>query len=306
MTTELTPASKWLPGFITLGIIWGCSFLLIKVSLDGFTILGVGVGRQVLGALALLLWSAITRNRLITNWRTLGHIAVFAALMNSIPGVLYAWGETLVSSSMAGILNATTPLMTTLAILLLFRGERLSNSQIVGLVLGFFGVVVLSGQLFAADSLNLGGMLILLFATACYGIGLPYGRRFLADTGYNSTAIATAQVSIAAVILLPLAGFFPMLRLPLNELDWAPALSLLLLGAIGTGLAYILNFRNIELAGSAIASTVTYFSPVVAVIAGWLVLGEELHWYVLIGAAIIVLSAALVQQRLRLRWLERR
>lgn len=301
-----TSTRRWLPGFIALGIIWGCSFLLIKVSLDGFTVLGVGVGRQLLGAVALVVWTLATRARWVTNWAVLRHLIVFAALMNAVPGVLFAWGETLVSSSLAGILNATTPLMTTLAILLLFRGERLSNSQIIGLVLGFFGVVVLSGQLFAAEALNVTGVLILLSATACYGIGLPYGRRFLANTGYSSTSIATAQVSLAALMLLPAAVAFPMVKLPLAEMGVSTILSLVLLGAVGTGLAYILNFRNIERAGSAIASTVTYFSPVVAVVAGWIVLGEELHWYVLAGAAIIVVSAALVQQRLRLNWLERR
>lgn len=301
-----TTARSWLPGFILVGVIWGASFLLIKVALDNFTILGVAWGRQTLGAIALFIWLLIDRSPFVRDWSTWKHVLVVSLTLNALPGALYAWGETMISSSLAGIVNATTPLMTTLAILIIFRGERISYAQIAGLVLGFFGVVILSGQLFAPESINLSGVLILLGATACYGIGLPYTKKYLSSTSYSSTSLATAQVLGASILLAPVLFLDPVIAVPVSELTWQPVLSLIVLGAVGTGFAYIINLRTITLAGSAIASTVTYFSPVVAIVAGWAVLGEELHWYVLLGGAFIIVSALLVQQRLRLpRWLER-
>lgn len=287
---------SWLPGFIALGTIWGLSFLFIKVGLEWATITGIPVLRASLGALTLVVWSLVTRAQFVKQPQYWAHIAVVAFLLNAFPSVMFAWAETLVSSSLAGILNATTPLMTALAILFIFRGEKLKTGQIVGLILGFLGVIILSGQIGNSAPENPFGIALLLLATASYGIGFPYARKFLSDTGYSATSLATAQLIATVVLVSPLAIAQPMFH---TSASLMPALSIFLLGALGTGFAYIWNFRTISLAGSAIASTVTYLAPVISVIAGWLILSEPLHWYIWLGACVILFSAALVQQKIR-------
>lgn len=296
--SDIKNSNKWLPGFIITGIVWGSSFLFIKVALEGFSVLQVGLLRQLLGAISLLAFALATRAVLPKGRQMWGRLAVLAMLHNAVPGLLFAWGETLLPSALAGIINATTPLMTTLAMLLIFKSERITVSQGIGLLLGFFGVVVLSGQLVSNEPVDFRGVLILLAATACYGLGFPFARKYLSNTGASATALATGQVTCAAVLLLPIFAINPDFTAAVEHPE--AILSIAALGIIGTGFAYILNFRTMALAGSAIASTVTYISPVVAVLVGWLVLGEPIHWYVALGAAIILLSAALVQQRIKL------
>jgi drug/metabolite transporter (DMT)-like permease len=287
---------SWLPGFLALGIIWGLSFLFIKVGLEWVTITGVPVLRALLGAFTLVFWSLVTRVPFITKPKFWAHIFVVALLLNAFPSVMFAWAETMVSSSLSGILNATTPLMTALAMLFIFRGEKLKVVQVLGLILGFLGVIILSGQFGKNIPENPLAIALLLLATASYGIGFPYARKFLSDTGYSATSLATAQLIATVVLVSPLAISQPMFHASASAL---PAVSIFLLGAFGTGFAYIWNFRTIALAGSAIASTVTYLAPVVSVIAGWLLLSEPLHWNIWIGAIVILLSAALVQQKIR-------
>jgi drug/metabolite transporter (DMT)-like permease len=292
-----TSATSWLPAFVSSGVVWGLSFLFIKVGLESATPMGVAVSRGMLGAATLVIWSLVSRQKFVRGWNLWKHILVLGLLLNAFPSLMFSFAETSLPSNLAGILNATTPLTTALSVMFIFRGERLTKSQMVGLLIGFFGVVVLSGQLGHLETATIPGVLMLLAATASYGIGFPYTRKFLSNTEYSATSLATAQLIATAAWMTPVALATPMLTAALTTESIA---SLLVLGALGTGFAYIWNFRTIALAGSAIASTVTYITPVVAVIAGWLVLGETPHWNVLAGALLILLSAAMVQKRIRL------
>ncbi|MFM7030198.1 MAG: DMT family transporter [Micrococcales bacterium] len=292
-----TPAKSWLPAFVLSGVIWGLSFLFIKVGLESATPMGVAVSRGMLGAATLVLWSLVTRRKFVRGWHLWKHILVLGFLLNAFPSLMFSFAEATLPSNLAGILNATTPLTTALCVMFIFRGERLTGQQVAGLLIGFGGVVVLSGQLGHFELATVPGVLMLLAATTSYGIGFPYTRKFLSNTGYSATSLATAQLIATAAWMTPVALTTPMTVAPLTP---AAIWSLLVLGALGTGFAYIWNFRTIALAGSAIASTVTYITPVVAVLAGWLVLGELPHWYVLAGALLILLSAAMVQKRIRL------
>jgi drug/metabolite transporter (DMT)-like permease len=133
-------------------------------------------------------------------------------------------------------------------------------------------------------------------ATLGYGFSFPYMRKYLANTGYSSTSLATAQLLASVVLLSPLAISLPVTHAPITITS---ALSIIVLGALGTGFAYVWNFRVTSIVGSAIASTVTYLSPVVAVIAGWAFLHESIQLSTLLGAAIILFSAAIVQKRIK-------
>jgi drug/metabolite transporter (DMT)-like permease len=183
-----------------------------------------------------------------------------------------------------------------LFITLVFRSETITKSQVAGLILGFLGVLVLFGNLsFSGSNVPL-GIILILMATLGYGFSFPFMRKYLANTGYSSTSLATAQLLASVVLLSPLALTQPLVH---GTVSINSALAVFVLGSLGTGFAYVWNFRVTSIVGSAIASTVTYLSPVVAVIAGWALLHEAIQLSTLLGAAIILFSAAIVQKRIK-------
>lgn len=286
----------WLATFIVLATTWGLSFFFIAVSLESFSAVGVAVMRNLLGALALVIWSLITKQKFVRERKIWLKMLALGFMLNAFPGLMFALAEQLLDSSLAGILNATTPLFSVLFITLVFRSESITKSQVAGLILGFLGVLVLFGNLsFIGSNVPLGIVLILM-ATLGYGFSFPFMRRYLANTGYSSTSLATAQLLASVVLLSPLAATQPLLHAPISLNS---AVAIFILGALGTGFAYVWNFRVTSIVGSAIASTVTYLSPVVAVIAGWAILHEAIQISTLLGAAIILLSAAIVQKRIK-------
>ncbi len=292
------PSSRaWLPGFIALGVVWGSSFLFIEWALQAFTPVGVAFLRGALGSLSLLAFAAVLKVELPRKPIEWFHISVLAVLLNAAPGFLFAFGQQYVTSVMAGILNATTPLMTLLVMTLVFRAERVTANQIVGLVAGFFGVALVSGVLHGLGENKMIGVAALLGATFCYGLSFPYARRFVTPLRYSNTALATAQVTASAVILLPFALIGGFVSAPLSV---TPVIGVVLLGVLGTGFAYIWNYRNMKLAGSAIASSVTYITPVVAAVLGVAFLGEHLSWDQVAGGLLVLLGAAMIQNRLKL------
>jgi drug/metabolite transporter (DMT)-like permease len=288
-------STAWLPGFIALGIVWGASFLFIEWALGSFTPIGVAFLRGALGALSLLVMAAILRTPLPAKPIEWFHIAVVAVLLNAAPGFLFAFGQQYVTSVMAGILNATTPLMTLVVMALIFRAEKVTANQILGLLLGFIGVALVSGVIHGLGDNKFIGVLALLGATFCYGLSFPYARRHVTPLPYSNTSLAAAQVTSSAVILLPFALLGGIATGPLT----APSMvGVALLGFLGTGFAYIWNYRNMKLAGSAIASSVTYITPVVGAILGVLFLREHLSWDQAAGGVLVLVSAALIQGRI--------
>ena len=285
-----------MPAYIALGTVWGCSFIFIKLGLEFLTPVGVAFGRTALGAVALVLVCKSRQVRLPKDRRIWSHLWVVALLLNVVPGVLFAFAETKVTSVLAGIINAVTPLMTLLAIILVFREERPQRYQVVGLLIGFAGVLTVLGAWQGLGSNPLIAILALLAAVSCYGVAFPYSRKFVLPYKLRPEALATAQVSLAAITLLP---FYLLHGIEKDHLRLGPILAMLALGILGTGYAYIWNFQIMAAAGSAIASSVTYVTPVVAVIVGVLFLGENVSWNEPLGGVIVLLGAAVAQGRLR-------
>jgi drug/metabolite transporter (DMT)-like permease len=289
--------NSWLPGYIALGITWGSSFLLIKWGLISLSPFGVVFFRSFFGGLTLLAFSVITKQKLPRKMSEIGHVAFVALGMNSVPGYLFAVGETHVSSVTAGIINATTPLMTVLVISLAFREQKINLNQGLGVFIGFFGVLLVTDVFTNKVAGDWYGYLELLLATLCYGIAIPYSRRYVTPLKYSSTALATTQLCASAFALSPF-----LLLTTTFESHWTAKsfIGMLFLGSVGTGFAYIWNYRNVALAGATIASTVTYVTPVVAAILGVLLLNEHVHLIQYIGGLFILFSAALVQQRIKI------
>ena len=293
-----TSSSSWLPAYLILGFVWGCSFIFIKLGLEFLTPFGVAFVRCALGALTLLLIAKWRGYSLPKDPMVRFHLWVVAVLLNVIPGIFYAWAETVVTSVLAGIINAVTPLMTLLAIMAVNRQEKPKAFQIIGLFIGFLGVLTVLGAWNGLGDNPLWAIVVLMSAVTCYGISFPYTRRFVMPYGLKSESIVSMQLLLAAVTLLP---FFLLNGVERYEYMPGPLLAMLALGVFGSGLAYLWNFKVMELAGSAIASSVTYLTPVVAIIVGIIFLGEKVTWYEPVGGLIVLLGAAIAQERISLR-----
>ena len=291
-------SASWLGLYIALGIVWGCSFIFIKLGLEFLTPFGVAFGRCALGALALVIYLKFKKLSLVRNRAMIGHLWVVALLLNVIPGIFFAWAETEVTSILAGIINAVTPLMTLIAIILVTRNERPTVPQVLGLLLGFLGVLTVLGAWQGLGDNPLWAILVLLAAVTCYGFSFPYSRSFILPAGLAPEVMAATQVSLGALTLLPL---FLINGIAKDEYRPGPVLAMIALGVFGSGFAYIWNFTIMRAAGSAIASSVTYVTPVVAVIVGLIFLQEKLHWYEPVGASVVLLGAAIAQGRIPLK-----
>ena len=253
-------------------------------------------GRCALGALTLLTWAKYKGIALPKSKAMLFHLWVVSLLLNVIPGILFALAQTEVTSILAGIINAVTPLMTLLAIMLVTRDEKPKIYQVVGILIGFIGVLTVLGAWKGLGDNPLWAILILLAAVTCYGFSFPYSRRFILPHKLQPESIAAGQVTLGALTLIP---FFIYNGIDRYEFQTAPVLAMLALGVFGSGFAYIWNFKVMALAGSAIASSVTYLTPVVAVIVGVIFLQESIYWYEPVGALIVLLGAAIGQNRIK-------
>jgi drug/metabolite transporter (DMT)-like permease len=293
----MTKRASWVTLYIALGIVWGCSFIFIKLGLEFLTPIGVAFGRVSLGAITLLLWAqfkgiALPRGRVM--WF---HLWIVALLLNVIPGYLFAVAETEVTSILAGIINAVTPLMTLLAIMVAFREEKPKSHQVLGLLIGFIGVLTVLGAWQGLGDNPPEAVIALLCAVVCYGVSYPYSRKYVLPKKIKAESLAAGQLTMGALTLLPV---YLIDGVTTSNYQFGPVLAMLTLGILGSGFAYIWNFKIMEAAGSAIASTVTYVTPVIAVIVGIIFLGEGVTWYEPVGGAIVLLGAAISQQRIKL------
>jgi drug/metabolite transporter (DMT)-like permease len=284
---------SWLPGYLALTVIWGSSFLFIKVAVRQLHPMYVALGRVSAGLAAVLIVLAVSRARLPRDARTWGHLAFVGAVGVAIPFTLFAYGEQRISSVLAGIWNATTPLIVLPVAALVFGTERLTRRRCAGILLGFAGVLTVLGVWQGVGGTHLTGQLMCGVAAVCYGIAIPYQRRFLTGANVSGVAIPAGQLLAAAVMLLIVA---PLAAGPPPEpgrLSLAVLTSVVALGALGTGIAFVLNFRVIRTAGASTSASVTYLIPIVATTIGVLGLGEDVRWYQPVGALVVLAGVAL-------------
>lgn len=291
---------SWLPAYLALGLVWGCSFIFIELGLVFLSPFGVTFVRCALGAITLLIFAKARKVELPKGKAIWKKLWVVAMLLNVVPGVLFAFAQQYITSALAGIINATTPLMTLIFMLLIFREEKIKREQVYGLLIGALGVMTVMGVWKELGGNQLIGIIALLIAVSCYGASYPYSTRNVIPLGLKPEALATGQLLMAAVALLPLFIFDGFSS---NNYESRSIIAMLCLGIFGSGFAYIWNFSVTAAAGSAIGSTVTYITPVVAVIVGWLYLNEEIVWHEPVGALVVIIGALLSQGRLN-RWVK--
>jgi len=285
-----TPGGGWRGAYLALALLWGCSFLFIATALRSFSATQVAFGRIAIGLLLLLVLLAVRRERPRIRAGWVGDVALVAAAMTAVPFVLFALAEQRVSSVLAGLVNATTPLFTAVFVGLLVPQERPDRVQVSGLVIGFAGIAVLLGA-WDPQGIDVVGGLMLLGATLCYGIGNAWSRRRLTGIGLSPVALPAVQLSLGALMLAPFALAAPV------PVDVAPeaALALLGLGLGGTGAAYVLYWRVLERAGATVTASVTYVIPLVSTTLGVVLLHETLHWYEPVGGVVVLAGVALTQ-----------
>ncbi len=283
--------------FVAMGLVWGASFLFMKVALDGVSFGQVAWARLVFGAITLGVIVLVTRSRLPREPIVWLHFVVVAITYCVIPFLLFAWAEQYVSSSLASIYNAVTPITTAILATAAFRVEKLNRDQVLGVAIGVVGVVVVVGPWsVAALSGSVWGQLACLGAVTCYGFSFGYIRRFISHRAIPATTTAFLNIGLAAlimVVLTPIVAWGPV------AFSWPVLLSLLALGTLGTGVAYIWNMNVLRAWGPTATSGVTYVTPVVGVALGILVLGEHLSWNEPVGALIVLAGILLTQQRVR-------
>lgn len=295
-STHVQSRLGWQAQFILLSAIWGSSFLFIKVLGEHWSALWVAFARIALGAATLLLLVVLRRERLPASRTLWLHCAVAAVLFNAAPWVLFAYGEQHTSSIMAGLWNATTPLWVLLISLVAFSEEHPTRARAVGLGLGFFGVAMLLGPWRGLGGGQLTGQLACAGAALCYGLGFLYTRRYLAGRTESGVVLSTCQLICATVMLAPL---LPLAALPTLHIGLDGLGSLIALGAVCSGIAYVLNYAIIRARGATVASTVTYVIPIVSTALGAAVLGEQLYWNQPVGAIWLLLGIAISQGRLQ-------
>lgn len=281
---------SWRIPFVALALTWGTSFAFIKLALEDLAPIDVAFGRVALGALTLLALLVARRERLPRDKALWGHLFVVALLFNSVPFTLFAYGEERISSVLAGIFNATTPLLTALFGLLALRGERPTRAGAAGLALGFVGVVVVLGPWRGLGGASLAGELMVLGAAACYGLAFVYMRLHVSGRPESGVVLSAAQLVLATVqlgLVAPWVGAAP------DAVSLQTVLSMLGLGCLGTGVAYVFNYAVVRQAGITTASTVTYVVPIVSTVLGVVALGELLRVNQPLGGVLVLLGVAI-------------
>jgi drug/metabolite transporter (DMT)-like permease len=276
-------AGGWRTQFVALAAIWGSSFLFIKVLDRHWSPTWVALGRVALGAATLVVLVYARGERLRVPRSAWPHITLFA------------YGEHHVSSVVAGLWNASAPLWVLAFVLLVFGDEQLTRTRAAGLAFGFAGVVLLLGPWRGLGGGEAIGHLACAGAAVCYGIGFPYARRFVATRPESGVVLAAAQLLCATAVL---ALFTPFTAAPTVQIGAGGVLSIIVLGILGTGVAYVLNYAILRAAGATTAATVTYLVPVFSTVLGAVVLREIVHWNQPVGAAVLLTGIAISRMAL--------
>lgn len=276
-----------------LALLWGSGYLWTKLALRGLGPELLVVIRLILAAMVLTIAVRLVGGRLPAGRTTWFHLANAAAFGNVIPYLLFSVGLQQVDSAVGGMLNATTPMWTALIAIAATRRHQPSVTSLIGIVVGLVGAVVIFAPWNAGSQFTSAGALACLLGAFSYAVGYVYIARYLADRGMTPLALSAGQLAVAAGLSLPLA-----LLLGTEAPTWRTdaVLSMLVLGILGTGAAYVLNYRIIADDGPVAGSAVVYLLPVVAIALGALVLDERPALHALLGVAIVLAGVALTRR----------
>jgi drug/metabolite transporter (DMT)-like permease len=288
--------ARQLAMFGALSAIWGGSYLLIKIALDGFEASMIVFARVLLAA--VILWLAA---RAREDWGRSkrfmrahpGRVAALGFLSIALPFMLISYGETAISSGLTGILVAPGPLFVALFAPFLDPTERVDRRGAFALLVGFAGVIVLVGADTVHDAQELLGSLAVLGAACSYGLGAMYSKNRLSRAGVPPLVVSFFSCAAASVMTLPFAAA----TIGATHPDLGEVAAVVSLGVLGTAVAFVLYYSLIEQTGAGRASLVGYGIPPVALAYGAVLLGEQITVASVVGLVLILLGVGLAGQR---------
>ncbi len=280
--------------FLALGFMWGSSYLFIKLAVPSFGTFTLVALRLAIGAAFLWIVIRVAGQELPRERRIYGHLLVMALVSIVIPFALITWAERSVTSSIAAILTSAVPLWAILIAPLFLHDEPIRVNGVLGVLIGFVGVVILTSRGFTGGtSSGVTGEIALLGASLSYAIGAVYARRSM--RGVRPMIPAVFQVTFAMVI----AGMLAIvLEHPWDvRPDLQAIVSIVWLGIVGSGTAYLVNFRLLAAWGATRTTLVAYVIPVVGIVLGYLALQEPVDGRLLIGTVLVIGGVAFVNSR---------
>jgi drug/metabolite transporter (DMT)-like permease len=300
--TSRTSALDWIL-FIALGFMWGSSYLFIKIGVETFEPFTLIALRLAIGLMLLVAVVAVAREPLPRTGRMYGHLLFMAVFNIVVPFFLITWAEQSVESALASILNATVPLFAVVIASLVLADEPITVNRLIGLIIGFAGVVVVTSRGLSGAGGDVAAEIALIGSSVSYAVGAVYARRNV--RGLRPMIPAVFQVGIAFAITATLALVLEdplgvdLVTVPVFSLGILgnPIFAVVWLGLLGSGLAYLTFFRILQRWGATRTSMVAYLLPVFGIALGALVLAEPIDARVILGTALILGGAALVNSR---------
>jgi drug/metabolite transporter (DMT)-like permease len=279
---------------LILSVIWGGSFLFIAVAVKELPALLIVLARVGIAAVILLPIHLAVQGRLPRDLKTWIACGGMSIMNNVIPFTAISWGQHHITGGLASVINATTPMFA--ALFMALAGlEGITPRKSIALTLGLVGVLVLKGGGFGDLGAQTLGILAVVLASACYGLSAPWSKVRL--VGIPPLTTATLQLSMSTIIMAAIVLFFaePAQYFAVSGKTW---LSLFLLAAVSTSIAYLLFFRIIARAGPSFVSLVTMIIPISAILMGYLLLNERLTINEVLGALIIGLALVIIDGRM--------
>jgi drug/metabolite transporter (DMT)-like permease len=296
VTSSAAPTKSWLALWLVLSTIWGFSFFFIKVASSFLDQYEQTFARMGLGALALIAIVIGTKRKFIVKGPAIKHLALITVMAQVIPFTIFAWAIQYISSIAAGLLNSTMPLWTAILAVLMLPEEKLNSFRVGGLLLGFLGLLVLLGIWDVNFQSNWFAYIACALCTVGYAFSAIWTRKQITPLNLDPISAVATQLTIGAGIcaIFAIASPHEITSWPITGM-----LAITALGVLGTGVALVIGFVIVKRAGAIAMSTVTYSIPVVSTLAGVILLKEKLHWYEPVGALIVLVGIAIVQELIK-------
>lgn len=295
--------NKWVCFWI-LGLVWGSSYLLIRIGNEQVSPFQLVFIRTAIAAVGLNIVLVARGKHLPFNWKQFYPLLVLGIINTIVPFALITWGEHSIDSGVASVLNSTTAFFTLIIAHFAFADERITWRKLAGVLVGFVGVIVLASSSWASGELHAGsllGQLAIVLASLSYGFGGTYGRvamwRFRDPLMVSAGSMTTAAV-ISGVLMVAAPMLGGQAATPFGEIHGDALVSLVLLGLVNTFIAYLLYYWLIQKLGASRTSMITYVIPPVGIALGALILSEPVDSRLILGGALVLVGIAVVNLRI--------
>jgi len=279
--------------FGALGLIWGSNFIFMKWAAETISPEQITLLRVLFGLLPVLAYGLVRDVYRRTHLRHAPHFLVMAVLATSLYYFAYAAGTARLPSGIAGALSGAIPLFSFVAAALFLRSERVTALRLLGVLVGFSGVLLIARPWESVDAVDPTGIAFMLLGSVSVGLSFVYAKRFLSGLPIPAAALTTYQMGFGLLILVAVTSFDGITDI---RSDTRASIALVVgLGLLGTGVAYILYYFIVRELGAVTASGTTYIPPVIALAIGWLAVGEPLVWWDAVAVLAILAGVVIIR-----------